>query len=111
MERRQHRQAGPSTKCEFFNGKVRGIHVDEDGDLYLLSTDWREGSRTVHASYVECPADSWVVANGGGRCYRECEVRENFVESVKCPQCTKRDRWFGSETAYRQHWNSIHRTP
>ena len=25
----------PSTKCEFFNGKVRGIHVDEDGDLHL----------------------------------------------------------------------------
>ena len=37
------------------------------------------------------------------------EVRENFVEMVKCPLCTTRERWFGSEEAYYQHWNSVHK--
>ena len=25
----------PSTKCEYFNGKVRSMEVDEDNELYL----------------------------------------------------------------------------
>ena len=58
-------------------------------------------------SYVETPCDSWVVADGG-RCYKEAEDRENFVEMVMCPNCT-RERWFKNETAYRQHWKAVHK--
>ena len=102
----------PSTKVEIFNGKVRWIDVQEDGELFLyINSLAAKEVRRVHISYVECPGptDSWVVGDGG-RCYRESEIRESFVEWVKCPQCTNRDRWFSSETAHRQHWYSIHRT-
>ena len=63
--------------------------------------------RKVHQAYVEIPQDPWVIASGG-RCYREADVRENFVEMVKCPLCCK-DRWFSSEGAYVQHWHAIHK--
>ena len=29
------RHGCPSTKCEYFNGKVRFLQVEEDGELYL----------------------------------------------------------------------------
>ena len=40
--------------------------------------------RKIHTSYVEVPAERWLCASGG-RCYREAEVRSNFIEVVKCP--------------------------
>ena len=64
--------------------------------------------RKVHQSYIECPTEAWVVAHGG-RCYKELEVRNGFIEMVRCPDCKKGARWFNTEDSYRQHWNSVHR--
>ena len=69
-----------------------------------------KGVRKVHASYLETPTEEWVVADGG-RFYKEEEVRLGFVSMVKCPLCTSKARWFGSETAYQQHWETIHQVP
>ena len=75
------RNGQPSTKCEYFNGKVRHMAVDDDHELYLYVDRFAvKGVRKVHPSCVECPTDDWVVADGG-RCYRESEVRSNFVEA------------------------------
>ena len=65
-----------------------------------------KGVRKVHMSYVENPTDSWVVADGG-RCYKEAELRQKFVEMVRCPSCSK-ERWFRNDAAYRQHWQVVH---
>ena len=63
--------------------------------------------RKVHQVYLETPTEEWVVADGG-RCYKEEEVRMAFVAMVKCPLCTVRARWFNSEDAYQQHWETVH---
>ena len=63
--------------------------------------------RRVHQSYLEVPTEGWLVANGG-RCYKESEVRQNFVQNVKCPLCSK-ERWFSSQSAYLQHWMTLHK--
>ena len=61
----------------------------------------------MHSSYVESPTEAWVVADGG-RCYKESEIRENFIEMVKCPGCRHKDRWFSGASAYQQHWKAVH---
>ena len=58
----------------------------------------------MHASYVEAPTEQWLVAHGG-RCYKESDTRQGFIEMVKCPTC---ERWLKDEVAYQQHWNSCH---
>ena len=55
--------------------------------------------RKIHISYVEVPTERWLGASGG-RCYREASTRANF-----------NDRWFNSETAYRQHYRTGHLGP
>ena len=62
--------------------------------------------RKTHISYVECPDEDWVMAEGG-RCYRESQLRSQFVEMVQCPVCPV-ERWFSSEQNYRQHWHGAH---
>ena len=67
-----------------------------------------KGVRKVHPSYLECPTEEWVVADGG-RCYKLAELRSSFLENVRCPDCISKERWFGSKDAFRQHWNAVHR--
>ena len=99
----------PSTKCEYFNAKLRHKAVDSDNEfLVLRGPIGGEGSETRPPIIFGVPTDSWVVADGG-RCYKEADVCDNFIEMVRCPDCTIRERWFNSEQAYCQHWNTVHK--
>ena len=103
------RQGGPSTKVEHFHGKVRHVAVDERHELFLyVDCEAVKEVRKIHTSYVEVLARRWLCASGG-RCHREAEVRSNFIEVVRCPECTLTDRWFNSEDSYRQHFRVCHR--
>ena len=98
----------PSKKVEHFQGKVLGLELDMDDELYLFiqSQDKKE-VRKVHVTYVEIPSEPWLRA-AGGRCYREEELRTKFVSMVKCPACLFCERWFKSGLAYRQHYRQCH---
>ena len=62
----------------------------------------------VHVSYIEPASESWLVASGG-RCYKESLVREEFENSVRCPNCPNvRKAWFSTIGAYVQHWLAVH---
>ena len=100
-------KGNPSTKCEWFNGKVHFVRVDDNETFVCIDSLAVTGARRVHQSDVECPTESSVVADGG-RCSLEGGVQENFIENIRCPSCYHRARWFSSEAAYRQHWNSVH---
>ena len=60
----------------------------------------------MHQAYIERATEEWIVADGG-RCYKEAQMREYFIQQVKCPDCLK-DKWFVSDWAYRQHWHTVH---
>ena len=63
--------------------------------------------RKIHPAYVVIPDEDWVVADGG-RCYRQSEVRQNFEKMVRCPDCSPKERWFNTKSAYEQHWLACH---
>ena len=99
----------PSTTCEYFNGKVHRVEV-EDNEIYLHVDCFAEREFCkIHISYIEHATEEWLVALGG-RCYKESELRKNFIQWVKCPTCIPKEKWFPSEYAYCQHWDTVHKS-
>ena len=63
----------------------------------------------VHHSYLEYPSDDWLMSNNSGNCYKEHDTRQMLVQYVRCLDCETKDKWFRTQVAYAQHWDSVHR--
>ena len=63
----------------------------------------------VHHSYLEYPCDEWLMSNNSGHCYKEQETRQILRKYVRCLSCETKDKWFRTQVAYAQHWDSVHR--
>ena len=63
----------------------------------------------VHHSYLEYPNEDWLMSNNSGDCYTEHDTRQMLIKYVRCPDCEPKGKWFRTQVAYAQHWESVHR--